>query len=130
MTMVLTRKKTGIVVVEEKKRFRTVKRKEQVDVYTAPTGRNSTVFAEIAQIAAGLPDLHPTHTHWASDGTNFISERDTPTEVGYDFLIGLFTGLARDGVGGAHTNHVEFRFHNILKEIGEEVEIPSTRPTN
>ncbi len=62
MTMVLTRKKTGIVVVEEKKRFRTVQRKEQVDVYTAPTGRNSTVFAKIAQIAAGLPDLHPTHT--------------------------------------------------------------------
>ncbi|MCD6372616.1 MAG: hypothetical protein J7L37_03590 [Thermococcus sp.] len=44
-----------------------------------------------------------------------------PTEVGYDFLIGLLTGLARDGIGGAHTNHVMSRFHSILKEIGEEV---------
>ncbi len=60
--MVLTRKRTGIVEIEEKRRFRTVKRREQVDVYTAPTGENKTVFAKIAQIAAGLPDPHPTHT--------------------------------------------------------------------
>ncbi|MCD6372617.1 MAG: hypothetical protein J7L37_03595 [Thermococcus sp.] len=60
--MVLTRKRTGIVEIEEKKRFRTVKRREQVDVYTAPSGKNEAVFAKIAQIAAGLPDPHPTHT--------------------------------------------------------------------
>ncbi|ASA77522.1 hypothetical protein [Thermococcus sp. 5-4] len=60
--MVLTRKRTGIVEIEEKRRFRTVKRREQVDVYTTPTGENTTVFAKIAQMAAGLPDLHPTHT--------------------------------------------------------------------
>ncbi len=31
------------------------------------------------------------------------------------------TGIARDGEGGAHTNHVEQKFHNILMEIGEEI---------
>jgi len=60
--MVLTRKRTGIIEIKEKRRFRTVKKREQVDVYTAPSGKNKTVFAKIAWIAAGLPDPHPTHT--------------------------------------------------------------------
>lgn len=120
--MVLTRKKTGVLEREEKRMFRTVKVTEHVDVLTPPTGRNTTVFAKIAQMAAGLPDVHPTHTHWTPAGDHrFISEKETPTEVGYDFLIGLLTGIARDGEGGAHTNHVEQKFHNILMEIGEEL---------
>ncbi len=68
--MVLTRKKTGVLEREEKRMFRTVKVTEHVDVLTPPTGRNTTVFAEIAQMAAGLPDLHPTHTLDSSRGSS------------------------------------------------------------
>lgn len=75
--MVLTRKKTGVLEREEKRMFRTVKVTEHVDVLTPPTGRNTTVFAEIAQMAAGLPDVHPTHTgvEWGVIGSDSFPRR-------------------------------------------------------